>query len=159
MVAAIVGPGVVPSDELWTLVRSSGTSTVGIGDPLEFVVAGLAYKPGWQFFLARTAGSWRQLRIDARVYNSHRPVHPEFLVIHMIDVPPVPYTVEEWERWVLDQIIRVETHEACEFFTVHGVRPFYPWHATDYPPGEIVDGDGYACKRRDDPYVVRRREP
>ena len=38
-----------------------------------------------------------------------------YRVVHYFPVPPAAYNEESWKRWLLDRLIEVETHEACEF--------------------------------------------
>ena len=42
----------------------------------------------------------------------------------------------DWERWLLDRILDVERHEAMEFFSISGRRPFYPEHG---PQARLYD--------------------
>jgi hypothetical protein len=61
------------------------------------------------------------------------------LVQHRFTAPP--WTPSDgWRRWLLEQILAVERHEACEFFQVAGDRPFYPQHGPD--------ADLYAIRER-----------
>lgn len=59
-------------------------------------------------------------------------------VAHYMPVPPAAFSMKSWRRWLLDMILLVERHEACEFFDIDGERPFAPLHG----PGE-------------DPYIIR----
>ena len=80
--------------------------------------------------------------------------HPErtIRVAHLMPVPPAAYDERSWQRWLFDQILLVERHEAMEWFVLaipdapagtwawrdREVRPYAPTHA----PGS-------------DPYLVR----
>jgi hypothetical protein len=118
------------------------------------MVAKLAYKDGWEFELSDPLYTpdasrfepmrvRRYLRVRARCTDSVTGKPTE--IIHQI---AVPWMVEEappdeakerfLRRWLLDAIIGIERHEACEFFTLDGAKPFFPPHE----PGS-------------DPYVVR----
>lgn len=122
-------------------------------DALERLVAGWRYRPGWQFVLAdidRGQGS-RGLTLDI-VTHGYNAYHPErgqgYDVHHYMPVPPAAYDDRSWRRWILEQCMLVERHEACEFTAVVvGVddagdevveRPWAPSHA----PGS-------------DPYLIR----
>lgn len=110
---------------------------------LEEIVNGLEYRPGWKFYLSdvdRHQGSeGLTLQILSRGYDTYHPDRGEtYQVWHYFPVPPAAFNRESWLRWVLDRLIDVETHEACEFMVVDGKRPFAPNH-----------GPGW------DPYVVR----
>lgn len=61
-----------------------------------------------------------------------------YRVHHYRIVPAATFNRESWRRWLLDQCLEVERHEAMEFFDVAGDRPYKPNH-----------GPGH------DPYVVR----
>jgi hypothetical protein len=121
-------------------------------DDLDDLVSALKYKPGWRFHLAdidRGQGSrGLTLVIDVRTVDSYHPER-ELHVNHYMLVPPAAYDVRSWRRWLLDQILLVEQHEACEFFafevesersseTARLVRPYAPSHG----PGN-------------DPYLIR----
>jgi hypothetical protein len=109
------------------------------------IVAELNYRPGWQFLLrdierdgdahSGKAGGLT-LRILAWVNDAY---HPNELrpVYHYAPVPAATYNRASWERWVFDQLLRVEQHEAAEYFQLGNRRPFAPTHG----PG-------------DDPYVI-----
>jgi hypothetical protein len=56
---------------------------------------------------------------------------------HLFIVPAASYNYNSWLRWLLDRVLDVESHEACEFFEINGERPFAPHH-----------GDG------EDPYII-----
>lgn len=106
--------------------------------PLELVsaVGSLTYKKGWKFWLSheydRGQGSrGLTLIITITTPNSYRPEH-EIRVSHLMPVPPAAYNVGSWQRWLLEQILLVERHEACEFFTLAGEKVFAPNHG----PGE-----------------------
>jgi hypothetical protein len=46
---------------------------------------------------------------------------------HRFAAPPEELAMP-WHRWLLDRILDVERHEACEFFAIGDDRPFYPDH-------------------------------
>lgn len=136
---------------------------------LQQLVAGLVYKPGWVFAMAggwtfsngplttpRLAGqavnvstggsstyAWPDgelltLVIEIVTPDSGDPSRT-VLVQHRFTAPP--WTPSDgWRRWVLEQILAVERHEACEFFQIGSGRPFYPQHG----PG----ADLYAIRER-----------
>lgn len=104
-----------------------------------------AYKDGWRFVLGpldRGQGSTGlTLDIFVATTNSYRkePGHPrQFLTVsHRFPVPPAAYVASSWRRWLLDRIIDVETHEAMEFFTVGGKKPYAPNHGPGHDPYTI----------------------
>jgi hypothetical protein len=112
----------------------------------------LRYKAGWTFRLSdldRGQGSaGLTLIINITGPDSY---HPErtISVNHYMPVPPAAYDGRSWQRWLCEQVLLVERHEACEFFgfSVTGSdgmrydtlrKPYAPSHG----PGN-------------DPYLVR----
>lgn len=135
---------------------------------LQQLAAGLVYKPGWTFALhggwsfsngpistptlgwpgqthntGGTMAVWPDGEPLALVIEIYTPDSGDpsetVLVQHRFPVPPGP-PPGGWRRWLLDQVLAVETHEACEFFQVEDSRPFYPEHGPD--------ADLYAIRER-----------
>lgn len=116
-------------------------------DALARVVAEVTYKDAWRVRLENKerptehmAGSeGLTLCIGAEVPNSTRPgkMTP---VEHWMAVPPTSWYRPTWERWVFDQLLLVERHEAMEFYAVNGHKLFFPSHG----PGR----DPYAIERK-----------
>lgn len=105
------------------------------------LVFALRYKPGWTFTLndvTRGQGSLGlTLIINVRTPDSYHP-EQHITVQHFMPVPPAAYDERSWRRWLFEQLLLVETHEACEFFRLDGDRPYAPSHG----PGN-------------DPYLIR----
>ena len=102
----------------------------------------LAYRPGWTFVLADIdrgqASKGLTLDITTSGYNSYHPGQGQnYRVHHYMPVPPAAYDERSWRRWLFEQLLLVERHEACEFFQINGERSYAPHHG----PG-------------DDPYIV-----
>lgn len=124
-------------------------------DALAQVVSDVAYKEGWSVRLdyierptEQYAGSkGLTLRISAAVPNSVRPGEMTY-VEHWMAVPPTSWGRETWVRWVLDQIILVETHEAMEFYAVSGHKPYFPAHGPGRDPYEIALTDAEIERRK-----------
>lgn len=111
-------------------------------DALKSLIERLDYK-GWTFDLVnrdRGQGS-RGLTLDIFpvCQDSYNPGRGLNVVHHML-VPPAVYNEVSWRRWLFEQVLLVERHEACEFFKIDGKRPYAPHHG----PGN-------------DPYVVFER--
>lgn len=109
---------------------------------LRSLVERLSYKQGWRFTLIddldRGQGSeGMTLIININVPDSYDPSRM-FFVNHYMIVPAASYDERSWQRWLFEQVILVERHEAAEFFMVDDSRPYAPNHG----PGN-------------DPYVVR----
>jgi hypothetical protein len=91
---------------------------------LDALVRRLEYRDGWDFSLVdldRGQGS-KGLTLIIRVttVNSYPP-HEPLRVAHYMPVPPAAYDERSWQRWLFDQILLVERHEACEFFRTDGL--------------------------------------
>lgn len=95
------------------------------------LVATISYKPGWRFKVAGPSGS--MLCVYAETADS---LHPERMRLtqHQFTLPPLPCTVAVFAAWVLERLLQVEQHEACEFFAVGGFRPFFPNHQDEGSP-------------------------
>lgn len=103
------------------------------------LVETLAYRPGWTFTLGdidRGQGSeGLTLDIVTLGYNSYHPERGEnYGVHHYMPVPPAAYNRQSWQRWIFEQILLVERHEACEFFVIDGVKPYAPNHGPGWDP-------------------------
>lgn len=102
----------------------------------------LEYKNGWRFRLEqrdRGQGSvGLTLTIQITGPDSYDP-HQIMRVNHYFPVPPASYLKHTWQRWLLEQVVLVERHEACEFFTVEGVKPFAPHHGPGEDPYTIFE--------------------
>lgn len=108
------------------------------------LVAGLTYRPGWRFYLShidRGQGSaGLTLDIVTLGYNSYHPEHGEtYRVHHYMPVPPAAFDRRSWQRWLLEQLLLVERHEACEFFTIYDVKPYAPHHGPGNDPYIVFD--------------------
>lgn len=98
----------------------------------------LTYRPGWRFVLEhidRGQGS-AGLTLDIITWttNSYHPEQTNYQVHHYMPVPPAAFNEQSWQRWLLEQILLVERHEACEFFTIDGVKPYAPHHGPGNDP-------------------------
>lgn len=113
----------------------------GYPEALANLVARCKYKPGWTVKLVtmdRGQGSTGlTLSIVAATVNSYDHEAPK-RVNHLFPVPPAAYDERSWRRWLLEQFLLVEQHEACEFFEIDGAKPYAPSHG----PGS-------------DPYLIR----
>lgn len=106
-------------------------------DLLAGLVADLRYRPGWSFDLrdcGRHAGAeGLTLVVSVETVNSFDHDEP-YTVTHYLWVPPESYGRSAWSRWLLDQILLVERHEAMENFRIGGSRPFAPGHGGGASP-------------------------
>lgn len=110
--------------------------------PLFTLVEQVSYKTRWQFSLRdvdRGQGSeGLTLCILIATPDSY---HPDSLrsVMHYMPVPPAAFDERSWRRWLFEQVLLVERHEACEFFQIGGVRPYAPHHGPGNDPYIIFE--------------------
>lgn len=109
-------------------------------DALMDLVRRLGYKPGWRFELENvdrgqgSAGLTLEIFITAPDTNDlTREVH----VVHFMIVPAASFNEQSWRRWLFEQILLVEQHEAAEFFRIDGQQPFAPNHGPGFDPYTI----------------------
>lgn len=113
-------------------------------DALSGVVDEVAYKPGWRVWLEDMARPTEHLAgsegltlcIAADLPDSTKP-GAMTLAAHWMAVPPTSWRRDAWIRWVFDQLLLVETHEAMEFYSVAGHKVFFPSHGPGRNPYEV----------------------
>lgn len=112
---------------------------------LHRIIDRLQYKKDWTFYLRhldRGQGSeGLTLIIQIHTIDSyHQNNPPQWRTVnHYMPVPPAAFEARTWQRWVLDQILLVEQHEACEFFVVDGEHPYAPNHGPGRNPYVITE--------------------
>jgi hypothetical protein len=131
---------------------SEATQTAPFPDALRRLVANLRYRPGWAFSLGsvdRGQGSaGLTFVVTSLGYDTYNPERGEtYRVRHYFPVPPAAYNERSWRRWLLDRLVEVERHEACEFFQIDGERPYAPQHGPGNDP-YIVFEQGSDVERR-----------
>lgn len=111
-------------------------------DTLETLVHQLRYKPGWTFWLATCdrgqASVGLTLTVQTTTPDSYHP-EQERHVRHYMIVPAASYDERSWRHWLLEQVLLIERHEACEFFEIDGERPFAPHHGPGNDPYIIFE--------------------
>jgi hypothetical protein len=113
-------------------------------EALQRIVDSIEYRPGWRFMLEhvdRGQGSeGLTLKILSLGYDTYHPDRGEtYRVWHYMPVPPAAFDERAWKRWVLDQLLLVESHECCEFLQIGGERPFAPNHGPGRNPYSILE--------------------
>jgi len=110
--------------------------------PLEDIVRSLRYKPGWTFWLETSergqgcAGLTLWIQIEGSdTHDLERIIR----VNHLMIVPAAAYNFQSWMRWVFEQILLVERHEAMEFFRVAGTQPYAPNHGPGFDPYTVFE--------------------
>lgn len=84
----------------------------------------ITYRNGWKFFAYHGAWEGQHLRIEATVPDSVELGKNVELKIET-PIPPCP-DVDYFYHWLIYRLIRIETHEAREWFKVNGIPVFYP---------------------------------
>jgi len=106
------------------------------------LVENLQYKKGWRFSLhdldRGQESEGLTLIINITAPDSYHP-DQTISVNHFMIVPPAAYDERSWTRWLLEQILLVEQHEACEFMVVAGHRPYAPHHGPGNNPYTIFE--------------------
>lgn len=107
-------------------------------EELEALVRGWKYKAGWGCRLYEDYDRGQDskgltLIITTKTQDSYHP-DEEKRVAHLFIVPAAAYDKRSWQRWLLDQHLLIESHEACEFFEVDGVKPYAPSHGHGQDP-------------------------
>jgi hypothetical protein len=106
------------------------------------LVEKLEYKNGYRISLEHRNRGQGSLGLTLTIqitgpdsYDPNRIIR----VNHFFPVPPASYLRHTWQRWLLEQILLVERHEACEFFTVAGEKPFAPHHGPGEDPYTVFE--------------------
>jgi hypothetical protein len=124
---------------------------------LREMVAELTYKPGWTFTLKSSPwrAGWAGILFEIRVETTNNIRSGEDIrVRHSMPVPVyVGGDPAYWRRWIFDQIVNVERHEAAELFQIGEERPFFPDHGPAADPyavrDRLTEGHGaYAAIRK-----------
>ncbi len=109
---------------------------------LDGLVKALRYRQGWSFSLdseydrgQNCVGLTLNIYVVAADSYSDRSIR----VQHLMPVPAAAYNEKSWRRWLFEQILLVERHEAAEFFEVDGKKPFAPHHQDGNDPYTIFE--------------------
>lgn len=109
---------------------------------LALLVAQLRYREGWRFALSdvdRGQGSeGLTLTINVLTRDSYHP-DQHIRVNHLMPVPPAAFDDRSWLRWLFEQLLLVERHEAAEFFGIGDDKPYAPSHGPGNDPYLIRD--------------------
>lgn len=93
----------------------------------------VTYKEGWTIEISEYSPAIGCLRIGVPTTDSITGMPTR--ITHQIRVPPitVPNGDEGYvRRWLFEQLVNVEKHEAMEFFAIDGKAPFFPDHSRPY---------------------------
>jgi hypothetical protein len=126
--------------------------------PLRELVARLRYKPAWTFSLEdvdRGQGS-SGLTLSIYIAGPDTDDHSRTVrVVHYMPVPPAAFNERSWRRWLFEQILLVERHEAAEWYRIDGEQPFRPLHGPGHDPYMITEIATDIERRTDFPGRVR----
>ena len=115
------------------------------------IVEACSYRPGWKIMMCDVDRDTVQgtgevlakgltLVITTQGYDSYHPERGEnYRVHHFMPVPAATYDRRSWQRWLFDQFLLVERHEAAEFFKVGKRRPYAPHHGPGNDPYIIFE--------------------
>lgn len=100
---------------------------------LDDLVKNCQYRPGWRIRLQHTdrgqGSEGLTLIITTCGYDTYNPDDGQnYRVNHFMPVPPAAYDYRSWRRWLFEQFVLVERHEAMEFFKIGQRRPYAPHH-------------------------------
>lgn len=140
--------------------QNTATQTFPYPHELEDLVSKLKYREDWTFYLPREYDRGQgsrglTLNIVITCCDTYHPEN-EIRIRHLMPVPPAAYNRRSWQRWLFEQILLVERHEAAEFFQIDGDRPYAPLHG----PGNdcyIISEVAEASEKRTD-YLGNVRE-
>jgi hypothetical protein len=102
------------------------------------LVAACTYRPGWSVELIDGDDRGQDchgltVEILVRTQNTYPP-HGPISVRHLFGVPAAGYNRESWRWWLFECFLSVERHEAMEWFTVAGEKPYAPNHGPGWNP-------------------------
>lgn len=155
--ALLTGRDMVPDEGI---NRQEAPFPVELAD----LVAGLRYRPGWQVALVdidRGQGSaGLTLVITTLGLNSYHPERGEtYRVNHYMPVPAASYNRQSWQRWLFEQYLLVERHEAMEFFAIDDDRPYAPNHGHGEDPYTVREVTTDDARRTSFLNVTKPTEP
>lgn len=118
------------------------TNAAPYPEALERLVEACSYREGWLFYMRdedRGQGS-RGLTLTIVIdgFDTYNPTE-RMRVRHLFPVPPAAYNEQSWRRWLFDRVLKVERHEAAEFFQIDGKRPYAPHHGPGCDPYLIFE--------------------
>ena len=106
------------------------------------LIDGCTYRDGWELVLEYLDRGQECYGLTLCIYvagfdsnNKDRPIR----VVHYMPVPAAAYNRRSWQRWLFEQLLLVERHEAAEFFKIDGERPYAPLHGQGNDPYLIAE--------------------
>ena len=111
-------------------------------EALKELLAAIKYKEGWEFSLDedyKRGQGCTGLTLNILINCPDSYSDKRFRVLHLMPVPAAAYNKQSWRRWLFEQILLVERHEAAEFFEIDGKKPFAPHHLAGNDPYTIFE--------------------
>jgi hypothetical protein len=87
--------------------------------PVKELLGLVTYRPGWTFNVWNGILEIRATVIDATDHSRECPLAANVVL-------PPPCANIDWQDWLFHEILKVERHEAQEFFQAGGVAPYDP---------------------------------
>lgn len=118
---------------------------------LEYLVEHVTYRDGWSFALHNMNRGQEciGLTLDVVALVRDSLSRDTIRVRHLFPVPAAAYNRSSWQRWLLDRVLDIEQHEACEFFRINGERVYAPHHSEGEDPYTIwMIGDLATARKR-----------
>lgn len=109
---------------------------------LKELISQIKYKEGWSFSLDKDydrGQGCRGLTFNILITCPDSYADRVTRVLHLMPVPPAAYNRQSWRRWIFEQILLVERHEAAEFFEIDGKKVFAPHHLDGNDPYTIFE--------------------
>jgi hypothetical protein len=136
---------ILPRSEEWVSDAQAGLNVQTNTTRIEALLQRITYREGWSFDVIAHGGWARALRIRVNTTDPHlsrdgRTVG--VLIDHQFQVPWFVMGEAETLRWLLDNVLAVERHEACEWLQVDGIAPFMPEHGEGSDPYRIPTRNG-----------------
>lgn len=84
----------------------------------------MTYKEGWTIKLYQGAFEGAHLQITAELDDSVELGKKTVFDVH--DMMPPMLSIEQFDLYIIDRLMRIETHEAREWLKLDGKSLFYP---------------------------------
>jgi hypothetical protein len=111
-------------------------------EELASLVKACSYRQGWGVYLDdidRGQGCSGLTLTILVVGPDSYPPHDTVQVRHLFPVPAAAYDRRSWRRWLFERYLEVERHEAMEWFTLDGEKPYAPNHGPGSDPYIVAE--------------------
>lgn len=99
-------------------------------EELESLIKRMRYKKGWVVYITEKERGQGCSGLTLNIVMEEADSYSEkrIRVWHLMAIPAAAYNEKTWRRWLFEQILLVERHEAAEFFEIDGKKPYAPHH-------------------------------